>query len=123
MYFVMGASFLLWYMDGQIGGDIAVLTIFAALYGLGSGGYVAMIAPLLAEYFGTEKIGSVLGCFMPSVALGGFFGPWLAGHAFDLWGNYDLPILVSAVCGLVAVVLVMAMPARPYSAEAFNRQV
>jgi MFS family permease len=123
MYFVMGASFLLWYMDGQIGGDIAVLTIFAALYGLGSGGYVAMIAPLLAEYFGTEKIGSVLGCFMPSVALGGFFGPWLAGHAFDLWGNYDLPILVSAVCGLVAVVLVMAMPARPYPAEAFNRQV
>jgi MFS family permease len=110
-------------MDGQIGGDIAVLTIFAALYGLGSGGYVAMIAPLLAEYFGTEKIGSVLGCFMPSVALGGFFGPWLAGHAFDLWGNYDLPILVSAVCGLVAVVLVMSMPARPYPAEAFNRQV
>ncbi len=123
MYFVMGASFLLWYMDGQSEGDFALLTIFAALYGLGSGGYVAMIAPILAEYFGTEKIGSVLGCFMPSVALGGFFGPWLAGHAFDLWGNYDLPILVSAVCGLVAVVLVMAMPARPYPAEAFNRQV
>ncbi len=78
-------------MDGQSEGDFALLTIFAALYGLGSGGYVAMIAPILAEYFGTEKIGSVLGCFMPSVALGGFFGPWLAGHAFDLWGSYDLP--------------------------------
>ena len=117
MYFAIGISFFLWYL----GGSIAVLTIFAVLYGIGSGGYVAMIAPLIAEYFGTEKIGSMLGCFMPNIAIGGFFGPFLAGHAFDLWGSYDIPILVSGVCGLAAGLVVLSMPSRAYAATAFQR--
>ncbi len=116
MYFMIGVGFLLWYL----GGGIIVLTLFAILYGVGSGGYVAMIAPILAEYYGTAKIGSVLGCFMPSVALGGFFGPYLAGHAFDLWGSYDVPILASGAGALIAAILASLMPARPYPASAFQ---
>lgn len=118
MYLAMGVSFLLWYM----GGSITTLTGFAILYGVGSGGYVAMIAPLIAEYFGTEKIGTMLGCFMPNIAIGGFFGPLLAGHAFDIWGSYDVPILVSAACGLAAGLVVLLMPARAYAAKTFRRQ-
>jgi len=116
MYLGMAVSFLLWYA----GGGIIVLTLFAVLFGVGSGGYVAMIAPIIAEYFGTEKIGSVLGCFMPSIAVGGFFGPWLTGHAFDLWGSYEVPILASAGFGLAAGLFAMLMPARPYAATAFQ---
>ncbi|MBT7756539.1 MAG: MFS transporter [Rhodospirillaceae bacterium] len=116
MYLAMAVSFLLWYG----GGSIVVLTLFAVLYGVGSGGYVAMIAPIIAEYFGTEKIGSVLGCFMPNIAIGGFFGPFLAGYAFDLWGSYDVPMLVAAACGVAAVAFVMLMPARPYAPSTFQ---
>lgn len=117
MYMAMAVGFLLWY----IGGGIVALTLFAVLYGVGSGGYVAMIAPIIAEYFGTEKIASVLGCFMPNIAIGGFFGPFLAGHAFDLWGSYDVPILVAVGCGLAAGLLALSMPARRYPASAFRR--
>ena len=119
MYFTMALSFLLWY----VAGNMTVLTMFAVFYGLGSGGYVAMIAPLIAEYFGTEKIGSILGCFMPNIALGGFFGPYLTGYAYDLWGSYDIPFIVALVCGLAAAVLALLMPARAYEAVAFQREL
>ncbi|MBT5080147.1 MAG: hypothetical protein HOM62_06195 [Rhodospirillaceae bacterium] len=58
---------------------------------------------------------------MPNIAIGGFFGPFLAGHAFDLWGSYDIPILVSGVCGLAAGLVVLSMPSRAYAATAFQR--
>ena len=119
MYFTIALSFLLWY----VAGNMTVLTMFAVFYGLGSGGYVAMIAPLIAEYFGTEKIGSILGCFMPNIALGGFFGPYLTGYAYDLWGSYDIPFIVALVCGLAAAVLALLMPARAYEAVAFQRKI
>ena len=119
MYFTMALSFLLWY----VAGNMTVLTMFAVFYGLGSGGYVAMIAPLIAEYFGTEKIGSILGCFMPNIALGGFFGPYLTGYAYDLWGSYDIPFIVALVCGLAAAILALLMPARAYEAVAFQREL
>ena len=119
MYFTMALSFLLWY----VAGNMTVLTMFAVFYGLGSGGYVAMIAPLIAEYFGTEKIGSILGCFMPNIALGGFFGPYLTGYAYDLWGSYDIPFIVALVCGLAAAVLALLMPAKAYEAVAFQREL
>ena len=119
MYFTMALSFLLWY----VAGNMTVLTMFAVFYGLGSGGYVAMIAPLIAEYFGTEKIGSILGCFMPNIALGGFFGPYLTGYAYDLWGSYDIPFIVALACGLAAAVLALLMPARAYEAVAFQREL
>lgn len=115
-YGVLGASFLLWYL----GGSIAVLTVFAVLFGVSYGGYVAMIAPIVATYFGTERIGSVLGAFMSSVAVGGFLGPWLAGLAFDLWGSYDVPLLVAAGFGLLAGISALCLPARPYAADAFH---
>ena len=119
MYFTMALSFLLWY----VAGNMTELTMFAVFYGLGSGGYVAMIVPLIAEYFGTEKIGSILGCFMPNIALGGFFGPYLTGYAYDLWGSYDIPFIVALVCGLAAAVLALLMPARAYEAVAFQREL
>lgn len=118
MYFAMGASFLLWWAAGD---DTTLLTAFAILFGVGYGGYVSMIAPILAEYFGVRKIGSLLGCFMSSVAIGGSLGPWLAGYAFDLWGNYDTPVVSVGILGLAAALLAMAMPRDAYAAGTFDR--
>lgn len=123
MYVGMGIGLLLWYVAG-VGSDVSVvvLALSAVLFGLGYGGYVAMIAPIIAEYFGTEKIGSILGCLMSSIALGGFLGPWLAGHAFDYWGSYDVPIAVTGGLGLVAGFIAMKMPEKPYAAAMFLHQ-
>lgn len=116
IYVGMGVGFFLWFA----GGSVAVLTAFAVLYGACYGGYVGMIAPIIAEYFGTERIGSLLGFFMSSITIGGFLGPWLAGHAFDLWGSYDVPMLVAGGFGLLAGAVAMSMPARPYGPGIFQ---
>lgn len=118
MYLAMGAGLLLWRLSG---GDTTQLFIFAVLFGAGYGGYVGMIAPILAEYFGVRKIGSLLGCFMSSIAIGGALGPWLAGYAFDASGSYDLPVLIFAILGLLAAVLARGMPGRAYPVGAFER--
>jgi MFS family permease len=115
IYFGTCISFLLWYT----GGGTIVLSLFAIVFGICYGGYVAMIAPIIAENFGTERIGSVLGWFMSSVSLGGVLGPWFAGYAFDLWGSYDVPILAAAGFGLVAGLCALGMPSRPYGAGMF----
>jgi MFS family permease len=120
MYIAMGLGFLLWRVAGD---DTGLLTAFAILFGVGYGGYVSMIAPILAEYFGIRKIGSLLGCFMSSIAIGGSLGPWLAGYAFDLWGNYEAPILGIAILGLGAGFLALAIPGKAYSVDAFDRAV
>lgn len=116
IYFGVGISFFFWY----IGGSTLVLSLFAIVFGVCYGGYVAMIAPVLAEYFGTERIGSVLGWFMSSVSVGGVLGPWFAGYAFDLWGSYNVPILLAGGFGLVAGICAMGMPPRPYDAGTFS---
>jgi MFS transporter, OFA family, oxalate/formate antiporter len=118
MYIAMGLGFLLWRLAGD---DMRLLTAFAVLFGVGYGGYVSMIAPILAEYFGVLKIGSLLGCFMSSIAIGGSLGPWLAGYAFDVMGNYDLPILCVGLLGLLAAILAMGIPGRAYPLKAFER--
>ena len=117
MYITMGVSFALWW----VGGQVFLLTLFAIFFGLGSGGYVAIIAPLLAEYFGTEKIGSMLGYFMPSIAIGGFFGPFLAGYSFDIWNDYQLPIAISSCFCFIAAVLGIFIPAQLYTDEKFRK--
>ena len=80
-----------------------------------------MVALMVAQSFGTEKIGSMLGCFMPSIALGGFPAPWFAGSAFDRWGSYDLTIVAAASLSVLAAIVVMKMPAKPYAEVAFLR--
>ena len=120
MYAAMGAGLLLWYAAALGDGvSIPMLALFTVLFGLGYGGYVAMVAPIVAVYFGIERIGSVLGIFMSSIAIGAAAGPWLMGYAFDHWGSYDLPIVVSGLLNLAAFVVVLWMPPRPYPETAF----
>ena len=119
---MQGVGLLLWYLAGAGGSaSVLLLTIFAIVFGIGYGGYVSMIAPIIAEYFGTARIGSLLGIFMSSIAIGAFFGPWLMGQAFDTWGSYDIPIIASGLLGLVATAAAMMMPAKAYPAARFAR--
>jgi len=118
MYLAMGIGFLIWRFAQD---DTTILTAFAVLFGVGYGGYVAMIAPILAEYFGVRKIGSLLGCFMSSIAIGGALGPWLSGYAFDVSGSYDLPLLAVGILGILGAISAAGMPGTAYPADAFDR--
>ena len=73
----MGGSFALW----LVGGSYWVLVAFAIVLGLGYGGFVAIGPAVVAERFGTPRLGGLLGVLYTSVGIGSAFGAPLAGAA------------------------------------------
>jgi MFS family permease len=85
------------------------LAIYAVLFGVFYGGYVALAPSLLADYFGARNVGSILGVQYAGVGLGNLVGPVAMGFAFDLTGGYDLPIAASAATSFLAVAIIFLL--------------
>lgn len=90
------------------------LVIFAVLFGVFYGGFVALVPALAADYFGGRNVSGIIGFLYSGAGLGVLFGPPLAGLAFDLTSSYVVPILVGAAANLLALgcILKSADPAR-----------
>ena len=73
------------------------------------GGWVAVLPAVVMDHFGGRNVSGIIGILYSSVAFGTLIGPSAAGFAFDLTGNYTLPILVSAAANIVAAVIVGVM--------------
>lgn len=101
-------ALMIWAMAGSFW----TLALFAFLFGMFYGGWVAIIPSVATDFFGSRHIGSILGVLYSSVAFGTLIGPSAAGFAFDIQHSYRLPILVSIAVSFIAVVLAMWV-ARP----------
>ena len=101
---VAGALFWL-----QIAKNLWMLYLFAAVYGLGHGGFFALISPLIAQFFGTRSHGAIFGIVIAVGAIGGAIGPLLAGYMFDVTGSYRLPFLIVAGLSIAALILTMSL--------------
>ena len=86
------------------------LVIFAFVFGVCYGGFVALYPALTVGYFGSRNASSIIGVLYTGGAAGSFLGPKLAGDAFDWFGSYTIPIAVGAACALLAVAFVIAAP-------------
>lgn len=104
----MAGSFLLWL--GTPG--YPRLVVFAALLGIGYGGFVALGPALVAELFGVRGLGGLLGVLYTSAALGSAVGPPAAGAVIGATGQY-LPVVVAALVlgGLSTAVVLSVRPA------------
>ena len=85
------------------------LAVYAVLFGVFYGGYVALAPSLLADYFGARSIGGILGVQYSGVGVGNLVGPVFMGFAFDLTGGYDLPIAASASTSFLAVAIIFLL--------------
>jgi MFS family permease len=94
------------------------IAIFAFVYGIFYGGYVALYPALTVDYFGSRNASGVIGILYTACCIGTFFGPLLAGAAFDAFESYALPIAVSAGFAGLAVVLIALAPEPGLSARA-----
>jgi len=81
------------------------MTLFALVYGVVYGGFVAVLPALAMDYFGGRNVSGILGVLYTSIAFGTLIGPSAAGYAFDLSHSYTLPILVGAGGNLVAALI------------------
>ncbi|OWT64096.1 MFS transporter [Candidimonas nitroreducens] len=88
------------------------LLIFALLFGLFYGGYVALLPALVMDEFGGRNISGLIGILYTSVAFGNLIGPSAAGYAYDLTHSYAVPILASAACNLLAVLILARLSRR-----------
>ena len=103
-FLAMALSFVLWWVAG---GSYAMLLLFAIVLGVGYGGFVALAPAVVAERFGVERLGALLGVLYTSAGLGSAIGPPAAGAIIDASG-YAPAIAASLAIGLAAFAVVVA---------------
>ncbi|MBL6951381.1 MAG: MFS transporter [Alphaproteobacteria bacterium] len=110
MFLGMALMHAWWYVSTSFW----ALSVYAVLFGLFYGGFVALAPALIADYYGAKNVGGILGLQYSGIALGSLVGPVAAGFAFDLTGSYDLPIAASAATAFLAtaVILTLRSPAQ-----------
>ena len=114
-FLAMGLSFALWLVAG---GSYAVLLLFAIVLGVGYGGYVALAPAVVAERFGVERLGALLGVLYTSAGIGTAVGAPAAGAIIDAGGLHagdrglarDRPRVVRGRRGAVAIALYQERP-------------
>jgi MFS family permease len=82
-----------------------VIIVFIIVFGIGWGGAVPMLSGLLREYFGRERLGTIVGFAGSVMMVGVITGAPLAGWVFDQWGDYHLAWFVLA--GVVGVATIL----------------
>jgi len=86
------------------------LALFALVFGVFYGGWVAVLPAVVMDYFGGRNVSGLIGILYTSVAFGTLIGPSAAGFIFDLSHSYTVPILASvAANGLAAAIMVIML--------------
>ena len=96
-YLIVGLSFIIW----LVASSYVLLVVFALVLGVGYGGYVALSPAVLAHFYGTARLGSVLGALYTSSSVGVLMGPPLAGFIIAHSG-YRWAIAFSLAAGMAA---------------------
>ena len=105
------ASYVFW-----VGGHTYTSLIwYGIVLGVGYGGIAAMAPAVLAQFFGIEGLGELLGVLLTAFGLAAAAGPPLAGLLIDRTGDLKWPPLLAAASAAVALVAVI--PLRAYGAS------
>ncbi|MEM7274541.1 MAG: MFS transporter [Actinomycetota bacterium] len=103
----VGCSFALWLVADT---TYWLLVVFAAVFGVAYGGFIALAPAVAADLFGPIGLGGVLGLLYTAAGFGGLAGPPLVGALVDRSG-YDATLITVGVLGVVAFLLLV--PLRP----------
>jgi MFS family permease len=92
-----------------------ILYLVLPVYGLGHGGALSIISPLVASLFGTSSHGAIYGVIIFGGTIGGALGPLLAGSIFDRTDSYSTVFLILAATALIAFAFIATL--RPLVAK------
>ena len=82
-----------------------LLYLVLPVYGLGHGGALSIISPLVASLFGTGSHGAIYGVIIFGGTIGGAIGPLLAGSVFDKTQSYSIVFIILSATALIAFIL------------------
>jgi len=103
MSFGLISAALFWLLAAK---GLWMLYLFAVIFGFGYGGIAVLVSPIVAEQFGLNSLGIILGVVIFSCAIGETIGPVVAGHIFDTTGSYNLAFLICAAVSFISLILV-----------------
>ncbi|MGH7917954.1 MAG: MFS transporter [Candidatus Binataceae bacterium] len=106
---VLGLCFLLWLFGHSYGPLVA----FALLMGASYGGAVTLTPAVLAERFGTQGLGLLLGTLYTSSAIGTLLGPPFAGAIIDHTGSYTLAVIFTGATSVLAFFILLPLGSFP----------
>ena len=86
--------------------DLWMLYLFAAVYGIGYGGFDPPTVALIGDTFGLRNIGMVMGALVIGWGMGAAFGPAAGGFIYDVNKSYFMAFLAGAVFMLASALLV-----------------
>ena len=104
-FLVVAASFLIWLGAGTA---YPILILFAAVFGVAYGGFIALAPAVAADLFGPIGLGGVLGALYTAAGVGGLIGPPLAGELIDASG-YSTSLVVACGAGMVAFAILLTL--------------
>lgn len=88
--------------------------MFAAIFGLGYGGFSSLQSPSVADLFGLKAHGAIFGIIFFSSTIGGAGGPLITGFIFDNYGSYQLGFLICAGFGVLCLAMALLLkPVQP----------
>jgi MFS family permease len=94
------------YLDGS---SFVLVILFAIVYGVGAAGAMPLRVPIIREYFGTKKFGTIFGLLAFSLTIGSAAGAPLAGWVYDTRGVYDPIWLIYAGLTVLGMILILIM--------------
>lgn len=102
MYAGLGVMLIVWWATTAWW----LLAVFALVFGMCYGGYVALVPTLVMDLYGARDVSGIIGWLYTGAGIGTLLGPWLAGAMYDALGAYDVPILVAAGLSFLAAISV-----------------
>ncbi len=100
---LLQAGAMVWLIWAQ---DLWMLYLFALVYGFAYGGMSPVMAALVSDTFGLDRIGVILGLLEIGFGVGAAIGPAMGGLIFDARNSYSLAFLLGAVAMLVVTLLI-----------------
>jgi predicted MFS family arabinose efflux permease len=92
--------------------------VFAAVLGFTWLATVPLTNGVVAGLFGVKHLAMLSGCVFLFHQLGGFFGAWLGGYAFDYTGSYQIVWLIAIGLSAIAAVVNLPISERPLARPA-----
>ena len=99
-------------IDGKSWG---LLIGFVIVYSIGLAGFSPLMPPIIRQYFGTRRFGSIFGLVGVFITVGAVTTPFLAGMVFDIRGTYDPVWLILGGISILGAASILTLPSPPSS--------
>lgn len=94
--------------------------LFAVFFGIPYGGEATQIPLVIARFFGTRVMATILGVTVFIIGLGGALGPWLAGKIFDVTDSYNWAFIAGACAAAGSMIIIFILQRRDKGKSADN---